>query len=122
MAYLSLAVSVLVFVVCLKALNILAHVRRIVDDARGAHVVIRSRDLTDAEKEAATQRAAIAMVGSLASLVARVAVCVVLPVGGVWLGAQTGAYDTAEAMAAATDRVFIGLSSVVMIGLLVMMR
>jgi hypothetical protein len=122
MLYLVLAVGAVVFGVCFKLLDIVARVRAVIAAARQAHGILRSESLTDEAKEAAIQKAAIRMAGSGVALVGRLALCLLVLVGAVWLGAQSGAYTAADALAAASDWRFIIASSGAMIAALIAIR
>ncbi|MGH6913058.1 MAG: hypothetical protein ACREH3_05070, partial [Geminicoccales bacterium] len=84
--------------------------------------IIRSKSLTDEEKEAAIQKAAIFMAGSVVMILGRMALCLLVPTAMVWLGAQFGAYSTADALVAASNWTFIVASSVVMMAALTIIR
>lgn len=122
MVYVSLAAGAMVFVVCFKLLDVMAQVRAVVAAAHRAHRIIRSQSLTDEAKEAAIQRAAILMTGSGIALLGRLTLCILVPVGAVWLGAQSGAYTTADALTAASNWAFIVASSLAMTGALMVLR
>jgi hypothetical protein len=122
MVYAFLAAGVLVFVICFRLLDVVPKVRAVIEATRRAQGIISSKSLTDEEKEAAVQRAAIAMTGSLVAILGRVALCVLVPTVTVWLGAQSGAYSTADALVAASSWTFIVASSVVMIAALAVIR
>jgi hypothetical protein len=122
MVYAFLAAGVLVFVICFRLLDVVPKVRAVIEAIRRAQGIISSKSLTDEEKEAAVQRAAIAMTGSLVAILGRVALCVLVPTVTVWLGAQSGAYSTADALVAASSWTFIVASSVVMIAALAVIR
>ncbi|MEM8987202.1 MAG: hypothetical protein AAGC95_10810 [Pseudomonadota bacterium] len=115
MVYVVLAAAIIVFMACFKALALVPRMSRIVETARSAQSVIGSKTMTDDQKEEAAQKAAVALAGGMVGVLGRVAVCVLAPVALVWIGAQTGAYTTVEATAAATNWVFITVSSIVMI-------
>jgi hypothetical protein len=122
MVYAFLAAGVLVFVICFRLLDVVPKVRAVIGATRRAQGIISSKSLTDEEKEAAVQRAAIAMTGSLVAILGRVALCVLVPTVTVWLGAQSGAYSTADALVAASSWTFIVASSAVMIAALAIIR
>jgi hypothetical protein len=62
------------------------------------------------------------MAGSMVAILGRVALCVLVPAVTVWLGAQSGAYSTADALVAASSWTFIVASSLVMIAALTIIR
>ena len=119
MVYFFLILALALFAACFKVLKLMPVTRRIIVDANAAMVTIRSDELSDAEKEAGTQRAAIAMLGSLISVLARSIVCLLVPVLFIWLLMQSGLTTHQETIAAATSWSFIGLSTLAMAGLLV---
>ena len=122
MVYLFLAAGTLVFVVCFKLLDVIPHVSAVVATVRQAHGIIRSRGLTDEAKEVAIQKTAVSMAALLTLIIARMALCLLVPVAALWLGAQSGAYSMAEALTAASDWTFITASSAVMLAALTVLR
>jgi hypothetical protein len=122
MVYLFLAIGALVFVICFKLLDVGPHVRAIVPAARQAHGIIRSVSLTDEAKQTAIQKAATIMAGSAVVILGRMALCLMMPMAAVWLGAQSGAYTMADALAAAPNWTFIIASSLVMLPALIVAR
>jgi hypothetical protein len=122
MVYLFLAIGALGFVICFKLLDIAPRVGAVMAATRQAQRVISSASLEDEAKEVAIQKAAISMARSLALILGRTALCILMPVAAVWLGAQTGAYSMAEALAAASNSIFIVVSSVAMIAVLMLFR
>ncbi len=113
--YLFLAIAFLLFLACFRALNLVPVTRRIVVDAGDSLAVIRSVELSDAEKEARTQRAAITMAGSLVSVLVRSAICLVVPAAFVWLAGKAGFISPDNALAVATNWPFIITSSLVLL-------
>lgn len=122
MLYLVLAAGTVVFIVCFKLLDVLAQVRAVVTLTRQAHGIIRSARLTDEAKEAAIQRAAIRMAGCGGALLGCMALCLLIPTATVWLGAQSGAYTIADALAVASDWTFVIAASLGMIAILMVLR
>jgi hypothetical protein len=122
MVYAFLAAGVLVFVICFRLLDVVPEVRAVIEAIRRAQGIISSKSLTDEEKEAAVQRAAIAMAGTVVVILGRAALCVLVPTLMVWLGAQSGTYSTADALVAASNWTFIVASSVVMIAAMTIIR
>jgi hypothetical protein len=122
MVYLFLAIGALVFVICFKRLDIARRAREVVAATRRAHGIIRSERLADEAKEAAVQKAAMLMAGSGVALLGRMALCLLVPVAAVWLGAQSGAYSTADALAAASTWTFIIASSAAIIAVWLVIR
>jgi hypothetical protein len=115
MVYLFLAIGALVFVICLNRLDVASQMRVVVAATRQAQGIISSAHLTDEAKEVAIQKAAIAMAVSLALILGRLGLCLLIPATTLWLGAQSGAYSTADALAAAANWVFIIASSAIII-------
>jgi uncharacterized membrane protein (DUF485 family) len=122
MAYLFLAIGALVFVVCLNRLGVASCIRGVVTASRQAHGIISSARLTDEAKEVAIQKAAVATASSLAMIVGRVGLCLLISAAPVWLGTQTDAYSAADALAAASDWTFIVTASVIMTAALIVLR
>jgi hypothetical protein len=122
MVYAFLSAGVLVFVICFRLLDVVPKVRAVIEATRRAQRIISSKSLTDEEKEAAVQSAAIAMAGSTVAILGRVALCVLAPALTVWLGAQAGAYSTSDALVAASSWSFIVASSAVMVTALTIVR
>jgi hypothetical protein len=122
MVYLFLAIGALGFVICFRLLDIAPQVGAVMAATRQAQRVISSASLKDEAKEVAIQKAAISMARSLALILGRAALCILIPVVTVWLGAQTGAYSTADALAAASNSIFIVVSSVAMMAALMLFR
>lgn len=115
MIYLFLGLSLGLFVICLKVLSVLPTATRIVLEARDALGILRSQDMTEEQKESATQAAAVRMFGSFFSILFRVILCLGIPVGWVVLGSISGFYQTEEAIRIASSWDFIVGSSLMMI-------
>lgn len=120
--YVFLAVAALAFVICFRRLDVVAQLREAVGVTRHAHDIVGSASLTDQAKEIATQQAAIAMARLLVVILGRVALCLLVPAAAVWLGVQSGAYSPADAVAAASNWMFIATTSVTMVAALIIMR
>ena len=76
MTYVAAALSIALFLVCFGLFGVVPAAARIVASARGAFAAIRSPDLSDDAKEAAAQRASLALLGGLVSLLLRGAAAV----------------------------------------------
>ena len=85
---------------------------------REATAVMRSKDLSEAQKESAIQKAAIRMFGSFFSILGRVILTLAVPVGFVMMGSWFGLYTAQDALLAAENPSFIIGSSIVMTGAL----
>ncbi len=122
MVYIFLTIALILFALCFKAMKLVPVTKQIIVDSNTALAVIRSAELTDAEKETGTRRAAVAMIGSLVTILARSAVCLLVPVAFVWLLARVGIYAESEAVAAASNWIFVAASSLAMLGLVVLSK
>ncbi|RMD87017.1 MAG: hypothetical protein D6807_08650 [Alphaproteobacteria bacterium] len=117
MVYLALSLSLILFMLLIHLLGIVPRARAILADTRSALAVMRDAQLSEEEKETAVQKAALAMFGAAASIIARIAVSLVLPALLVLAGAQGGMlYEESALVAAASDWVFILVASAAMIG------
>ena len=122
MAYLFLALSGGLLIVAVKWLGIVPRVKNVMSAIRAATAAMRSRELTEEQKEIATQRAALEMLGSLFSISARVLVALAVPAAFIMLGSVGGLYDIDDAVRAASDWYFIAASTMFMIGALVIVK
>lgn len=115
MIYLVLSLSIVVFLICMKLFGVVESVRPVFEDSNAALAVMRSTELSDAEKEAAIQKAAIAMFGAFLVVTLRVVATLVVPAVFVWAGTATGLYTMDGAVAAAEDWTFLTVSSLVVL-------
>jgi hypothetical protein len=122
MVHLSLVIGTMVFVVCFKLLDVVPQVRAVATATRQALSIIRVESLTDEAKEAAIQKAAREMAGSVIMILGRLTLCLLVPVAVVWLGVHSGAYTAANALAVASDWTFVITVSVGMIVVLMVLR
>lgn len=122
MTYAFLAVSVFLFMLAIKLFGVVPQVRKIIAETQMAVGVMRSRELDDEEKEERVQKAAIAMMASCVFVTLRIAATVAVPVIFVAAPVYFGLYTADEVYAAASNWIFIVVSSVVMIGLWVFVK
>lgn len=122
MVYLSLVLAIGLFIVGIKILGIVPRVKLVVSATHDALAVMKSVELSEDEKEAAVQRAAVSMFGAFGSILLRVAVVCLVPVGFVLAGAKIGLYDSGELLRASTDWTFITVSTLIMIGALFLVK
>lgn len=115
MIYVFLGTSLVLFLYSLRAVKLAPKVREAISQTRAVVAIMGAADLSDTEKEAAVQRGAIRMIGAFFSILARSAVCVLLPFGLVAMGVGAGLFHHDEAMEAAVNWYFVVGSSVVMI-------
>lgn len=122
MAYLFLALSVGLLVLAIKGLGMVPRVRGVIAAIHAAMATMRSRHLSEEQKEIAVQRAAVEMFRSLGSLSARTLLALAAPLAFVLLGAFLGLYGADDIVRAASDWYFIGASTAFMIGALAVVR
>ncbi|MFQ5347381.1 MAG: hypothetical protein ACE5ED_06010 [Rhodothalassiaceae bacterium] len=123
MVYLALSLSLILFMLLIHLLGIVPRARAILADTRSALAVMRNAQLSEEDKEKAVQKAALAMFGAAASIIARIAVSLVLPALLVLAGAQGGAlYEESALITAATDWIFILVASAAMIGAFLVLK
>ena len=118
MVYFFLAASIGLFILGINVLGVVPRVKHVIANSREALSVVQSTQMSEDDKEAAIQKAAVRMFGAFGSILVRVAVICLVPVGFVYLCAGLGFYTTAEALQASTDVYFIIISSIVMIAAL----
>ena len=122
MTYAFLVVSVFLFMLAIKLFGVVPQVREIMAETNTALGVMRSRELGDDEKEERVQKAAIAMMKSAVVVIIRIAATVAVPVVFVAAPVYFGLYTADEIYAAASNWIFIVVSSVVMIALWVFVK
>lgn len=115
MIYLFLGLSIGLFIICLRVLSVLPAVTRVVLDSREALGILRSKDMTEEQKESAVQSAAMRMFSSSFSILFRVILCFGIPVCWVLLGSIFGFYQVEEASHVASSWSFIIGSTILMI-------
>jgi hypothetical protein len=74
--YLAVALSIALFLVCFWVFRVVPAAAAIVASARGAFAALRDPQLTDDAKETAAQRASLALLGGLFSILLRAAAAV----------------------------------------------
>lgn len=122
MTYAFLVVSVFLFMLAIRLFGVVPHVREIMADTNTALSVMRSRELDDEEKEERVQKAAIAMMKASVVVITRIAATVAVPVIFVAVPVYFGLYTADEVLVAASNWIFIVVSSVVMIALWVFVK
>lgn len=122
MVYLFLVLGLGLFVISLKFLGVVPRVTLVVANLQDATSVMKSSDLSEAEKEVKIQRAAVAMFRSLFSIALRSATTFAAPVVFVAAGSLAGLYTYEEAVQAAINWEFIVGSTVVMIGAFIVIK
>lgn len=122
MVYLFLVLAIGLFIISLKILGVVRRVGLVIRDVHDAMSVIRSTDISEEEKEAEIQKAAIGMLGSFFSITLRVAATLAIPVLFVAVGSLIELYTYEEAIYAASDWKFIITSTAVMIGAMIVVR
>lgn len=110
-----LALCLMLFMGSLKVTGLVPRVEAAGAAGRRALAVMRDPALSDDEKEVAMQKAALAMFGAFFLITLSVAVALAVPLGAVYLADLAGLVSLGEAEAAATDWVFIIVSSLFMI-------
>ena len=122
MVYVFLTAAVVLFAVSLKLLALGPKVRLEVAALHEAASVITSKELSERQKEAAVQSAAIAMLGHACSILARVALTLAGPLAFVLLGSGLGLYALDDAVRVGGDWYFILGSTIVMVAALLVVR
>jgi hypothetical protein len=122
MTYAFLIASVFLFMLAIKVFRIVPEVQEIIGASRSAVAVMRSQDLAEEEKEEQVQKAAIKMFASSFFIVIRIAATVAVPVVFVAVPTYFGLFTGEEVYAAASNWIFIIVSSVVMIGLFFVLK
>ena len=122
MAYLFLALSLGMFIVAIKLLGIVPKVKNVISTTHAATATMKSRELSEEQKEAAVQKAAVEMFGAFISIFARVLLTLAVPITFVMFGSFIGLYSTDDAVRAASDWYFIVGSTILMIGALAIVR
>ena len=115
MIYLALSASIVLFLVCMKLCGVVESIRPVFANSRAALAVMRSTELSDLEKEAAVQKAALGMFKSFFSVTLRILVTLAVPAAFVWAGNVTGLYTLEGAIEAASDWMFLIVSSLVVV-------
>jgi len=114
MIYVFLAMSIFLFMGCLKLFRVVPRVNNVIAEARESLSVMSSNLISDEEKEGKIQAASVRMLGAFFSILGRVGLSVGIPVGCVMLGTVLGFYPTEEVVTTTSDWYFICGSTVVM--------
>jgi len=85
MDYAGAILLVIVFIVLLKVLKLLENSLQVVRISKEAMVVVRSKDLSDDEKESCVQRHAINLVKLFVILTVSAMLALAIPLGLIWL-------------------------------------
>jgi hypothetical protein len=120
--YVFLTAAVVLCAVSMKLLALGPKVRLAVAAVHEAAAVMASKELSERQKEAAVQSAAVAMFGHACSILGRVALALAGPLAFVLLGSGLGLYALGDAVRAGSDWSFILGSTVVMVGALLVIR
>lgn len=107
MVYLVLLAALLAFLLGIKFTGLISQVHIAATDARQAVTVIKDVNMSEDEKEAAVQTAALRMFFMFFSILARVAVAIAVAILLVYVAAWTGLCSMAAVEAALTNWVFI---------------
>jgi hypothetical protein len=97
--YVAAALSIALFLICFWLFGVVPAAARIVSDARNAFSAIRNPELSDDAKEAAAQRASLALLGGLLSILARGAAAVAVSFAPVLAFDTLGLASRAETLA-----------------------
>ena len=115
MIYLFLLLAMILFIASLKVFDVVPKVTFVFSETRDATSVMKSKELSDEQKEAALQKAAVRMMGSFFSILGRVGLTVVVSFSSVLLGSAIGFYEIGEAVSVASDWPFLIGSTLLMI-------
>ena len=122
MVYLFLCLSIGIFVLCLKVLGLIPKVLGMIATTRQALNVMSSKEMSDEAKEAAVQKASLAVLKAFFVIAFCTAVTVALPIAFVAAVSMTGLYSLEAAWLAAGNLYFLIGSSIVMIAAMVVLR
>ncbi len=116
MVYFFLAASAALFFLGIRVFGIVPRVKGVIAATHVATTVMRSRDMSEEEKESAIQKAALEMIGSFLSILVRTALIVAISIAVVALGSETALFSMQDAIHAASNWTFIVVSTLLMIG------
>ena len=122
MIYVFLSFGLFLFVLAVHFFKIIPLASQNVAIARQALVTVRSGDLSDDEKEAASRQAAAKMFNGFFSILVRSALALVVSLTPILLGAAIGLFTTDEAAIAATNGYFISGSVLLALPLMIIFR
>lgn len=122
MIYFFISFGLFLFVLAFHFLKIVPATKDSVAVARGAFDVVRSRSISDEEKEAASRQAAAQLFGGFISILIRSAAALAISLLPVLFGATTGLFTIGEATAAATNGYFVGGSLLLVLPVMVVLR
>jgi energy-converting hydrogenase Eha subunit G len=122
MAYAALVVSLLLFVVGLKRTGVLPMVAESLATARAAAQVVRSRELSDEQKQARVQHHAVEMMRTTLGILARLAIVCAVALTVVAAGSAIGLYTLEDAWDASIDPWFIAGSTILFVVIFVLKR
>ena len=115
MIYFVLVLAIGLFVFCLKTLSVIPTTNRIVLESRDALHILRSKDMSEEQKETAVQAAAVRMFRAFFSILFRVSLCLGIPAGGVVIGSVFEFYQLEEVVLIVSSGPFIIGSTFLMI-------
>lgn len=122
MIYFFISFGLFLFVLAFHFLKIVPATKDSVAVARGAFDAVRSRSVSDEEKEAASRQAAAQLFGGFISILIRSAAALAISLLPVLFGATTGLFTIGEATAAATNGYFVGGSLLLVLPVMVVLR
>lgn len=122
MIYFFISFGLFLFVLAFHFLKIVPATKDSVAVARGAFDAVRSRSISDEEKEAASRQAAAQLFGGFISILIRSAAALAISLLPVLFGATTGLFTIGEATAAATNGYFVGGSLLLVLPVMVVLR
>jgi hypothetical protein len=116
MTYLFLTVATLLIVASIKALDLVPRVQRVMSDTRAAVVVMAAKNMSDEQKEAAVQAAAIRMLAAFCKIAFVLAAASAAALAAVFLGIGLDLYTAEDAARASLNPVFLVSSCVLLFG------
>jgi hypothetical protein len=122
MVYIFLCAAIGLFLIGIRVLGLVPRVKLVITASKQAVAVMKSPDMSEDEKEAAIQKAAVQMFVSFGSILIRTATVCLVPLAFILLFAKLGLYTTAEVYQGSTDIYFITVSTIVMILAFALMR
>ena len=122
MVYVFLCAAIGLFIIGIRVLEIVPRVTHVISASHEAVAVMKSSAMSEAEKEAAIQKAAIQMFVSFGSILVRSATVCLVPAGFILLFAKLGLYSITEVYQGSTDVYFITGSTIAMVLAFMFMR
>ena len=122
MTYVAAALSIALFLLCFWLFGVVPAAAGIVANATSAFAAIRNPELSDEAKEDAAQRASLALLGGLLSLLLRGAAAVVVSLGPLFAFDALGLASRSEIFAALASWQAILATTAVMVLVFVLNR